>query len=36
MHALSITFDDADTITSSCRAIMDGKELPSIPPRSSG
>ena len=31
MHALSITFDDADTITSSCRAIMDGKELPEHP-----
>jgi hypothetical protein len=31
MHALSITFDDADTITSSCVAIMDGKELPEHP-----
>lgn len=31
MHALSITFDDADTITTSCRAIMDGKELPEHP-----
>jgi len=31
MHALSITFDDADTITSSCQAIMDGKELPEKP-----
>ena len=31
MHALSITFDDADTITSSCQAIMDGKELPKNP-----
>lgn len=31
MHALSITFDDADTITSSCQAIMDGKELPQHP-----
>ena len=28
MHALSITFNDADTITTSCRAIMDGKEVP--------
>ena len=26
MHALTITFDDADTITTSCKAIMDGKE----------
>src|SRR5262245_54151200 len=26
MHAMSITFDDADTITCSCKAIMDGKE----------
>ena len=26
MHALTISFDDADTITSSCKAIMDGKE----------
>jgi hypothetical protein len=26
MHALSITFDDADTITTSCKAIVDGKE----------
>ena len=26
MHALSITFDDADTITTSCQAIIDGKE----------
>ena len=31
MHALSITFDDANTITTSCRAIMDGKELPEHP-----
>jgi len=31
MHALSITFDDADTLTSSCVAIMDGKELPEHP-----
>ena len=28
MHALTITFDDADTITTSCKAIMDGKEMP--------
>jgi len=26
MHALTITFDDPDTITSNCKAIMDGKE----------
>lgn len=25
MHALRITFDDADTITTSCQAIIDGK-----------
>ena len=28
MHALTLRFDDADTITSSCKAIMEGKELP--------
>lgn len=26
MHALSIRFDDADTITTTCKAIMEGKE----------
>jgi hypothetical protein len=31
MHALTIRFDDADTITSSCKAIMDGKEVPEHP-----
>jgi hypothetical protein len=31
MHALSIRFDDADTITSSCKAIMEGKEVPEHP-----
>ncbi len=31
MHALSITFDDADTITSTCKAIMDGKEMAEQP-----
>jgi len=31
MHALRISFDDADTITTSCRAIMAGKELPEQP-----
>lgn len=28
MHALTIRFDDADTITSSCLAMADGKPLP--------
>jgi hypothetical protein len=31
MHALTIQFDDADTITTSCKAIMDGKELAEHP-----
>ncbi len=31
MHAMSITFDDADTVTTSCLAIMDGKEQPEKP-----
>jgi hypothetical protein len=31
MHALTIRFDDADTITSSCKAIIDGKEAPEHP-----
>jgi hypothetical protein len=31
MHALSITFDDADTITTSCKALMDGKEMAEHP-----
>jgi len=31
MHALKIRFEDADTITTSCKAIMDGKELPEHP-----
>lgn len=31
MHALAITFDDPDTITTSCQAIMDGKEMPEHP-----
>lgn len=31
MHALSITFDDANTITTSCQAIMDGKEMAEHP-----
>lgn len=28
MHAVKITFDDADTFTTVCRAFMDGKEMP--------
>ena len=31
MHALTISFDDADTITASCKAIMEGKEVPEHP-----
>ena len=31
MHSLTITFDDADTITASCKALMDGKEMPEKP-----
>jgi hypothetical protein len=31
MHALTISFDDADTITTSCKAIMDGKEMEEHP-----
>jgi len=31
MHALSIHFDDSDTITTSCKAIIDGKEQPEHP-----
>jgi hypothetical protein len=31
MHALTITFDDAETITTSCTAIMDGKVMPEHP-----
>jgi len=33
MHAMTINFDDADTITTSCKAIMDGKELAEHPTR---
>ena len=28
MHALKISFDSPDTITTNCRAFMDGKEVP--------
>lgn len=31
MHALTLTFEDADTITASCRAFVDGKEMPEHP-----
>jgi len=31
MHALTLTFNDANTLTASCRAIMDGKEQPPKP-----
>lgn len=31
MHALTITFVDADTLTASCKAFMDGKEMPEHP-----
>jgi hypothetical protein len=31
MHALTITFDDADTITTSCKAIIEGKEMEEHP-----
>jgi hypothetical protein len=31
MHALVLRFDDADTITSSCKAMIEGKEMPEHP-----
>jgi|ERR1051326_396821 hypothetical protein len=31
MHALTIRFDDADTITANCKAVIDGKEAPEHP-----
>lgn len=31
MHAITIRFDDADTITTSCKSIMDGKEMAEKP-----
>jgi hypothetical protein len=31
MHALTLSFDDANTITATCEAIMDGKQLPKNP-----
>jgi len=31
MNALTIRFDDTDTITATCKAVMDGKEMPEKP-----
>ena len=31
MNSVTLRFDDADTITTSCKAIMDGKEMPHHP-----
>jgi hypothetical protein len=31
MHGLKIQFDDSETITTSCKAVMDGKEIPEHP-----
>ena len=31
MHSLTLTFEDTDTITASCKAFMDGKEMPEHP-----
>ena len=31
MHALTINFDDADTVTCGCKAFMEGKEMPDHP-----
>lgn len=31
MHSLTLTFNDADTVTASCKAFMDGKEMPEHP-----
>lgn len=31
MHALTLTFDDADTLTASCKAIIDGKAMAEHP-----
>ena len=28
MHSLTLSFEDTDTITASCKAFMDGKEMP--------
>ena len=31
MHALTISFDNTDTITTSCKGIIEGKEMPEHP-----
>lgn len=31
MHGMTVSFVDADTVTSSCKAIMEGKEMPDHP-----
>ncbi|MEI9898275.1 MAG: hypothetical protein WDN28_31575 [Chthoniobacter sp.] len=31
MHGMTIQFDDADTFTSSCKAIINGQEAPEHP-----
>jgi hypothetical protein len=31
MHALSISFDDSDTITTNCKGIVEGKDMPEHP-----
>lgn len=31
MHSLTLTFVDSDTLTASCKAFMDGKEMPEHP-----
>jgi hypothetical protein len=31
MHALTISFDDADTITTNCKGIVEGKAMPEHP-----
>jgi hypothetical protein len=31
MHSLKIAFDDSDTITTTCKAVMDGKETEAHP-----
>ena len=28
MHGITIKFEDADTLTTSCKALIDGKEVP--------
>jgi len=31
MHAMTLIFEDANTLTASCKAFMDGKEMPEHP-----